>query len=176
MLDEQVHLGTVIRAPEEEASLGERVLEAPTALQHDHLLKEVPPPDRIRGRSEASAERVCHAEIKEVKPRMGHQSSPGAALPGLKPEAQQRMEVAHGDSAGEQVGSPALELAGARSGEDEACVCRLDERVHLVGQGRNALHLIDENRTRSTPGNAVQDLPPEEARIPGISKELPRTG
>jgi len=69
-------------------------------------------------------------------------------------------------AASEQVGRAALELARARTGEDEAHAARGDEAVDLVEQGRQLLDLVD-----GDDGRRVWVLLGEEARTAGEAAE-----
>ena len=78
-------------------------------------------------RDQAAIERAQQVERRNLRPRQGMQpEAPGAAA--------------------EQVGAPALQLAGAGAAQHEAQAGVFDQTMHLVEQGRHFLHLVDDDR------------------------------
>ena len=57
--------------------------------------------------------------------------------------------------AGQQIGMPAPQLVRARSGQQEALPPILNQPVHLVQQGRDLLHFVDDHERVAGVGDAL---------------------
>ncbi len=84
---------------------------------------------------QSPVQRPQQVELRDLRPRQG--------MEGKAPRA-----------AAQQVRAPALQLPGARSTQHEADALVLDHAVHLVEQGRHALHLVDDHGSGA--GGVVQ--------------------